>query len=344
MNSLEQKREIMNEFANEHCGGPDVRLPVCALTALMNADVFEYVGEACRVNPEKLTDDEKGRLIDFDNACESAGTGEIGTFDERILDARGRVQLLPVGKPSKKDKQILFALLCIAPQKTSQYEEHGVREIRGPGRAIRPTDENRVFLSGHSCAALANFLYGRGPQKSFKLFIDDLMKLSHREFHIRFRVNRQELEYSLIPFSIVTGGVSLDDGKIRIPAGIEIVFSDIFFYENRYKYGVFNIRDMFRGLMGKNGIVFASLVSYLARFLPAATMQMKKGKSYSVSVPIERILPGYSTCLKQNKLRTRKDIVSVSKNVSQALSGQRLDVMYDKVFFEWNQSVKEYNK
>lgn len=344
---LERKQETINRFTNAYCGGPDARLPVCALTALMNADVFEYVGEECRVKPKELSREEQDRLIKFDSAYESGESGGIGRLDDSVLDAQGRVQLLPVGKPSKKDKQILFTLLCIAPQKETQEKKNevrDVREVRGPYCSIQATDENRVFLSGRACAALANFLYGRGAQKSYKLFIDDLKKLSHREFHIQFRVGRQTLKYCLIPFSIATAEIVSDEDRVRIPAGVEITFSDIFFYESRLKYGIFNIGDMFRGLMSKEGIVFANLVSYLARFLPAATMQMKKGKSYNVSVPIEKILPGYDASLKQNKLRTRNSIKTVGGNVSHVLLGHELKVASDKVFFWWAPSVKEQDK
>lgn len=313
------------------CGGePEARIPVYALTSLFSARVFGYVEGKSRDKPvgPPSSGGQDGK------ADESKDRGKFGS---NVHNRGPKYQTVCVGDLSKKDMQILFALMCLTSKKP-EAELNWVQPTQGAGAVIPKTETNQVCMPAKMCAMLASALYGRGARESTDLFIRDLRKMSCREFSVLIPVNRwHAIEYNTIPLSIaIINDVHLGDGGGgKTFAGIAITLSDIFFYKSRHKYGVFNIEAMFKGLKGKNSDLFAMLVSYASRFLPTVAMQRKKGKGYRVSVPIEKICPGYNTSAKQNKQRTRKNLLKVGAGASPLLLSVSVTLADDSIKCEW---------
>ena len=323
----------MNELRQISECDANVRLPVFALAGLLNADMYEYVGEGCRRVIENLSEEQKKLLTDYDSSPPTAPLSGIGGGYFDIRDSKGRVQLLYIGKPDKKEKQLLFMLLCLA---SNRPELHEVKNVRGPAALIPETSANKVRLSMDSCAVLANFLYGRGGRKSTEMFLSELRKMSRLEFNIRINTGKDSaLNVETIPFSVATvTGVS-DGGKTRTLPGIIITLSDLFFYKNHHRYALFNIENMFDGLMGENGGLVANLISGFATMLPAAAMRLRNGKEYKALVPINRISAIFDTGVKQSRSRVKRCIKSTFGIVSPELLNGKLSILTEDVECAW---------
>lgn len=311
----------------------NVRLPVFAVSGLLNADMYEYVGEGCRKIIEDLSEEQKKLLTDFDAEPRSMALSGIGGDGLDIRDSKGCVKLLYMGKPDKKEKQLLFMLLCLA---SNRPELHVVRNVRGPASLVPETSANKVRLSMDSCAVLANFLYGRGGPKSTEMFLSELRKLSRLEFKIKFKTSKDRgLCIETIPFSVATVTGVLDGGKARTLPGIIITLSDLFFYKSHHKYALFNIENMFDGLMGKDGGLVANLISAFATILPTAAMRLKNGKEYKALVPLSQISTIFDTGVKQSRSRAKRCIKGTFGKVSPELLYGRLSILTDDVECAW---------
>lgn len=332
-----RKRKAIDRLINECGGDPNIRIPVCAFTSLFSARVFEYVGGRSRdkpVNPSGGPDGKEGEPNDKSSEMSCVG---IGKFDDDAYDKSPRFRLVYIGSPSKKDMQILFMLLCLASRKP-EMRALSNQCVRGPEASVPGTGENQVCLPAELFVELAVFLYGRGARESTGLFIEDLITLSHREFSIRVPIDkRYSMEYNSIPFSVlVKNKVESKSGGEEVTLdSITITLSDIFFYEKHSKYCAFDVEAVFNGLMGKGGDLFARIVSYASRYMPTVVMQGKNGRGYKTSVPIEAISPGYNTSAKQNKLRTRKAILSKSGLVRPLLMSVSITLVGNAVKMVW---------
>lgn len=338
MSSVDKQKAI-GKFIQECGGEPDVKVPVCALTSLFSARVFGYVETESGDKPveppgsggqDGKPDESKDRGNDL--CC----MGIVEDWDDEDDEGPG-YQTVYVGGLGKKDMQILFTLMCLMP-KNPEAELDWVKSAHGVGVVIPKTETNQVYMSAKTCADVARFLYGRGARESTDLFIRDLRKMSRTEFSMFIPDSRwHSTEYNTIPLSVmITNNVCFDGvHEKRTLIGITITLSDIFFYRSHSRYGVFNVEAMFNGMKGKNGDLFARMVSYASRFLPTVIMQRKKGKGYKTSFPIEKVCPGYNTSAKQNKLRTRKDLLRVGAGASPLLLSVSITVVDGKIKLCW---------
>lgn len=314
---------------------PSIRLPTNALAAIASAEKFEYIGEFCRRKMKDLPPELQERVIDFQESHKAEIESPIISATRILLDPKGRVKLLPLGKPTKRDKQILFVLFCLAAKELSP-ETGEIKEVRGAEVKIVPTTHNQVWLSWDALSEIAMLVYGDKYFESVSAFINDLDILSHQEFLLDTpAIGGGRVHYRSILFSVAIGDlINVPGGKMK-SEGVMITFGDLFFYENHSRYSMFDVKNMLNGLSGKNGDIFGNIVFSFARFLPAVVAQRKNGRDYKVSVPIKEIVPDYGMKARQNKYRIRKNIALISDKASKELQDGRLWVLGDEIKSEW---------
>lgn len=333
-----EKIKAMTLLAQGYWKTPSIRLPTNALAAIASAEKFEYIGEVCRRKMEDLPPDLQASVVDFQEEHKDEIESPIISSSRILLDPKGRVKLLPLGKPTKRDKQILFVLFCLASKEIAA-ETSVIKEVRGAGVSIYPTNHNQVELSWDSLTEMAMVIYGYKTFDNVMRLVDDLEVLAHQEFLLDTpAVGGGRAHYRTILFSTSTcySNEATDENK-QIEC-VTVTLGDLFFYENHSRYSMFDVENMIRGLSGKNGDIFGNIVFSFSRFLPAATMQMNSGRSFKAVVPIKEIAPGYGTQSKQRnqiRYRIRKEITEVCEDASKELRDGSLLVVGDEIRGEW---------
>lgn len=337
-----RRRKAMDVFKQIRGEDLNVRLPVNALAGLLDADTYEYVGEGCRKVIDDLSAEQKDSLTDYNTSPPTAPLSGIGGGDLDICDERGRVMLLYKGKPGKKEKQILFMLLCLASDKP-QSEIHQMLPVRGPNSIVPETPTNGVRLTIESCTVLANLLYGAGDLKSAERFISDLKKLARMEFKIHIPLSETK-GYSLetIPFSVAIVSEKSPVGENPLVREVIITLSDIFFYKNHHKYALFNIEDVLDGLRGRFGVAFAAAMSSFVTLLPAVSMRLREGKAYEASIQIDKIFPEYSIADRRARYKARKSLVRTSNSVGNVLACKKTSVSTKFMTCKWTPDEKNF--